>query len=109
MVVSDMSSQWLDLPRQKRSRNGQLPAVIFVNPFKKVECMNLAEQVRTTNTNDDTMYALVQCEEGNLKYEFLPSTFVKKIKLGPKDQLYIIPYHFHRRTIVVYLIFWMKV
>jgi hypothetical protein len=45
--------------------------------------------VRTTD--DDTMYALVQCEEGNLKYEYLAKHFVKKIKLGPKDQLYIIP------------------
>lgn len=98
-------SEWYDfamvrLPKTKEKPNGDVCAARVISflqykdksslTFKKVECMNLdSDQVRTTD--DDTMYALVQCEEGNLKYEYLAKHFVKKIKLGPKDQLYIIP------------------
>ena len=98
-------SEWYDfamirLPKTKEMPNGDVCAARIISflqykdksslTFKKVECMELnVDQVRTTE--DDTMYALVQCEEGYLKYDYLAKHFVKRIKLGPMDQLYIIP------------------
>ena len=99
------NSEWYDfamikLPMTKEKPNGDVCAARLISflqyteksslTFKKVECMNLnADEVR--DTVDDTMYALVQCEVGNLKYEYIERHFVKKILLGPKDSLYIVP------------------
>jgi hypothetical protein len=40
---------------------------------------------------DDTMYMLVQCEEGFTEYQDLTKTFVKRITLQSQENLHIIP------------------
>lgn len=88
------------LPKTNEKPNGDVCAARLISflrytektslTFKKVECMNLdADEVR--DMVDNTMYALVQCEVGNLKYEYIEKHFVKKILLGPKESLYIVP------------------
>ena len=98
-------SEWYDfamvkLPKTKEKPNGDCCAARIISflrypektslTFKKVECQSLTSE-EAKSTRDDTMYALIQCEVGHLKYDYLSKDFVKKIILGPSDQLFIIP------------------
>ena len=58
--------------------------------FKKVMVENKPIQQAMTSM-DDTMYMLVQCEEGFTEYQDLTKTFVKRITLQSQENLHIIP------------------
>ena len=58
--------------------------------FKKIEVDQLDyEQAQVTT--DDTLYVILQCEEGYMTYKHIENNFLRKIKIQNTSELYIYP------------------
>ena len=58
--------------------------------YKKVQALRLDKGI-ISSTADETLYAVVHCEGGHLKYEYLAKNFIRKISLMDKTQIFIVP------------------
>jgi hypothetical protein len=58
--------------------------------FKKIE-VDLLDHEQAQVTSNDTLYAILQCEEGYMTYKHLENNFLRKIKIQNTSELYIYP------------------
>jgi hypothetical protein len=58
--------------------------------FKKIE-VDLLDHEQAQVTTDDTLYVILQCEEGYMTYKHIENNFLRKIKIQNTSELYIYP------------------